>query len=64
MNKVYCKKCQYAEYLKSDSYDGGYTGRCLKNPHIRSTPMEETILPFRCADKNKNNDCKDYESKT
>ncbi len=66
MSKVYCKKCKYAEMqrIQNGTYGYEHSGRCTKNPLVRSTPMEEITLLSLCEEKNAKNDCKDYESKT
>jgi len=51
MNKVYCNECKFS----------GTRGGCLANPCLKDTPCCQEHIYAQRHEKNKNNDCPDFE---
>ena len=65
MKKVYCKDCRYHYQCMTGGINwcGSPSNKKIME---YDTPLEHKIIEFKydeCLEKNKNNDCKDFEAK-
>lgn len=67
INKVYCSECYYCTFKWSHHNFMCDTGKLIKETSQETYMYPETTTCSKdlctCSEKNKNNDCKNFESK-
>jgi hypothetical protein len=59
--KVYCANCKYR--VKTIPYKGDISNLCGYSSYTVSTPLGERTALKLCIEKNRNNDCPNFEEK-